>query len=108
MASETTPTLCYSLPAFNAFIQLWTDLIEENPDWETFIKAGLDKLVDYQEEFPKTPAYVVAMGKIALLFVILNYFNILTAIDPGNKLTFYRGDPEEFDGAKKIFLKAVS
>ena len=48
------------------------------------------------------------MGKIALLFFIINYFNIVTAIDPENKLTFYRGDPEEFDGAKKMFLKAVS
>ena len=46
LASETTPTLCYSLPAFNAFIQLWTGVIKENPDWETVIQPGLDKLVN--------------------------------------------------------------
>jgi hypothetical protein len=118
LGAETTPTLCCSIPAFCAFIQRWTDLMEENPDWETIILPGLDKLSDYEGQL--TPSYVVAMGKIQVvpLFTILHYFYILTAIDPANKLSFYhREDPEdpdsedpeeEFNKAKKMFLKAVS
>ena len=34
--------------------------------------------------------------------------NIQTAIDPANKLNFYRDDHQEFNQAKKVFLKAVS
>ena len=67
LGAETTPTLCYSIPAFTAFIQRWNDLMADNPDWETIIQPGLDKLANYQEQLPNTPAYVVAMGKIVLL-----------------------------------------
>lgn len=108
LGAETTPTLCYSIPAFSAFIERWTDLHGENEDWETIIQPGLDKLEEYQRTIPQTPAYHLAMGKIVLLFVILHYFDILTAIDPTNKLMYYREDPDEFNQAKKLFLKAVS
>ena len=45
---------------------------------------------------------------VRLYCYFLHDINIQTAIDPANKLNFYRDDPQEFDQAKKVFLKAVS
>ena len=64
LGAETTPTLCYSISAFTAFIQLWKQLATEWPDWKVLIHSGLDKLADYQDQLPDTPAYTVAMGKV--------------------------------------------
>lgn len=64
MGAETTPTLCYSIPAYSALINRWTLLKEDNPQWADLIQPGLDKLEDYQERLADTPAYVVAMGKL--------------------------------------------
>ena len=73
LGAEITPTLCYSIAAFSAFIQCWSDLAKENPDWQPIIQPGLDKLADYQEELPEVPAYVVAMGNLILLFASPHY-----------------------------------
>lgn len=64
LGAETTPTICYSIPAYSAFISLWTQLAEERPEWDHIIQLGLDKLGDYQDHLTGTPAYVVAMGEI--------------------------------------------
>lgn len=108
LGAETTPTLCYSIPAFTAFIELWTQLASERPDWEVLIQPGLDKLQDYQKQLPQTPAYVVAMGEI-IHICIFTVSNLLAGIDPGNKLSFYRDQSSaKFTWARRLFLKAVS
>jgi hypothetical protein len=64
LGAETTPTLCYSIPAYSAFINLWETLKRENLEWAPIIQPGLDKLEDYQNRLAETSAYVVAMGKL--------------------------------------------
>ncbi|KIK03726.1 hypothetical protein K443DRAFT_94647 [Laccaria amethystina LaAM-08-1] len=64
LGAETTPTLCYSIPAYSALINRWTLLKEDNPQWADLIQPGLDKLEDYQDRLADTPAYVLAMGKL--------------------------------------------
>lgn len=64
LSAESTPTLCYSILAFSAFIERWEELQAEEDHLEGVIEEGLDKLRDYQDELPKTPAYTVALGKL--------------------------------------------
>ena len=64
MGAEATPTICYSVPAYSAFINRWTQLKEDNPQWANIIEPGLDKLEDYQDHLADTLAYMVAMGKL--------------------------------------------
>jgi hypothetical protein len=51
------------------FIQLWQELITENPEWEKIIQPGLDKLDDYEQRLADTPVHMVAMGKL-IKFII--------------------------------------
>ena len=69
LGAEVTPTICYSVPAYSAFINKWTLLKEDNPQWAKIIQPGLDKLEDYQECLAETPAYVVAMGKLIQVYI---------------------------------------
>jgi len=62
LSGENTPTLCYSIPAFASFINIWHNLVVDNPAWENIIEPGLDKLEDYQERV--TDVYDLAMGEI--------------------------------------------
>ena len=64
MSFESTPTLCYATPAFAKFIEVWSRLLEDKPEWMDIIQPGLDKLEDYQEKV--TDAYDLAMGEIKL------------------------------------------
>lgn len=66
LGAEMTPTLCYSIFAFSAFIQRWTELKEEYPEWERYIEPGLDKLDDYSYYLDQVPAYTIAMGNVFL------------------------------------------
>ena len=66
LGAETTPTLCYSIPAFAAFIKLWKDLAEQKPEWEDIIQPGLDKLEDYQDRL--TDVHIIAMGDFLFIF----------------------------------------
>ena len=108
LGAEKIPTLCHSIPAFAAFIQLWKDLAEERPEWEEIIQPGLDKLEDYQDRL--TDVHIIAMGECLLIFYIpVCSSQLQLGIDPGNKLSFLRErSDEEYERAKKIFLKAVS
>ncbi|KAF8235398.1 hypothetical protein L208DRAFT_1257325, partial [Tricholoma matsutake] len=64
LGAETTPTLCYAIPAYLAFIDLWKKQIADHYEWEQIIQPGIDKLEDYQDWLIDAPTYVVAMGKI--------------------------------------------
>ena len=69
MSGENTPTLCYSIPAFESFINLWTKLAKENPEWSNIIQPGLDKLEDYKGKL--NDAHILAMGEIYFILFIL-------------------------------------
>jgi hypothetical protein len=64
LSFESTPTLCYATPAFTKFIEVWSQLIEDKPEWIDIIQPGLDKLEDYLER--ATDTYDLAMGEIKL------------------------------------------
>ena len=62
MSGENTPTLCYATPYFAKFIEIWSQLIEDKPEWTDIIHPGIDKLEDYQEK--ATDTYDLAMGEV--------------------------------------------
>jgi hypothetical protein len=62
LGAEKIPTLCYSIPAFASFIDMWEKPMQDHPEWKKYIQPGLDKLEDYKNTVDDTPAYVVAMG----------------------------------------------
>lgn len=78
LGAETTPTLCYAIPAYSAFIDLWKKQIADHYEWEQIIQPGIDKLEDYQDRLIDAPAYVMAMGKIipCVLPVIVKLNNV--------------------------------
>jgi hypothetical protein len=69
LGAEATPTICYSIPAYSAFINRWTQLKEDNPQWDGIIQPGLDKLESYQAHLADMPAYVVAMGGLIQVYI---------------------------------------
>lgn len=80
LAAEATPTLCFTIPSFAAFIDRWEELLVEDPGLRTIVQPGLDKLITYEGRITEeTPAYTVAMGK---LLSSLNYYLLI----PDNQL----------------------
>jgi len=69
LSGENTPTLCYSIPAFESFIQVWKELLGENPEWENLIEPGLSKLEEYETRL--TDVHIVAMGEIETILLLL-------------------------------------
>jgi len=65
LSSEKTPTLCDTIPSFEAMVQKWVEKQEEDPETHTIIQQGLDKLNIYRERANLVPAYVVAMSKFS-------------------------------------------
>jgi hypothetical protein len=70
LGAEATPTICYSVPAYSAFINKWTLLKNNNPQCADIIQPGLDKLEDYQDHIAGTPAYVIAMGELTQVYIL--------------------------------------
>jgi len=100
--------LCYSNPAYSAFINMWENLRDENWEWECIVQPGLDKIEEYQAHLVDTPAYVLAMGNTSIFQWISNLI-LYIAIDPKNKLSFYHEQSQEnVDIAKAMFIEAVS
>ena len=71
MSAENTPTLCYSIPAYESFINIWTKLAEERPEWRDFIQPGLDKLEDYKSRL--NDAHILAMGEFYFIYFIFKF-----------------------------------
>ena len=69
MSAENTPTLCYSIPAFNSFINIWTKQ-QERPEWSDIIQPGIDKLEEYVDKL--NDAHILAMGEIYFIYFIFN------------------------------------
>ena len=87
---------------------MWENLKNDNWEWERIIQPGLDKIEEYQARLVDTPAYVLAMGETSI-FQWIAYLILYIAIDPKNKLSFYREQSQEkFEIAKAMFIEAVS
>jgi hypothetical protein len=87
---------------------MWENLRDEHWEWERIIQPGLDKIEEYQARLVDTPAYVLAMGETSIFQWIANLI-LYIAIDPKNKLSFYREQSQEkYDVAKDMFIEAVS
>jgi hypothetical protein len=69
LGGENTPTLPYTIPAFAAFIDVWTRLMEDKPEWENIIQPGLDKLEQYENRL--TDMHTLAMGEILFLVLLI-------------------------------------
>ena len=69
LSAKNTPTLCYSIPAFNSFINIWNKQ-KENPEWSDIIQPGIDKLEEYTDKLNDT--HIVAMGEIYFIYIIFN------------------------------------
>ena len=108
LLAETIPTLCYSIPAYSAFINMWENLRDENWEWEHITQPGLDKIEEYQACLVDKPAYVLDMGETSIFQWIANLI-LYIGIDPKNKLSFYcEQSQEKYDIAKAMFIEAVS
>jgi hypothetical protein len=66
LGAEATPTLCYTIFAFSAFMERWEELAQDNPRWAAVIQPGLDKLNDYSTDLDEVPAYTIAMGNLSI------------------------------------------
>jgi hypothetical protein len=49
---------------FDAFVEKWNKLKDQNADWARIIDPGLEKLQEYIDELPNVPAYILAMGEV--------------------------------------------
>ena len=63
LSFEKTPTLCHTVPAFEAFMTSLRDLQLEEDGAEFIISAGIDKLEEYCHLALKTPAYLLSVGE---------------------------------------------
>ncbi|KAG2060644.1 hypothetical protein BDR06DRAFT_871835, partial [Suillus hirtellus] len=67
-SSEKTPTLCDSVPSFEAMSQVWQQQADKYPDRAAVIQPGLDKLEAYHAHISCVPAYVLTMGESLKIF----------------------------------------
>ncbi|KAL4254558.1 Zinc finger BED domain-containing [Pleurotus pulmonarius] len=61
LSAEKTPTLCDTIPCYEAMSKKWESLQAELPALSTVIQQGLDKLEVYRDRAEVTPAYVLAL-----------------------------------------------
>jgi hypothetical protein len=53
-------------------MNIWTKLVEENPEWSDIIQLGLDKLEEYKGRL--NDAHILAMGEIHFILFIFSIF----------------------------------
>ncbi|KAG2052959.1 hypothetical protein BDR06DRAFT_886918, partial [Suillus hirtellus] len=68
LSSEKTPTLCDSIPSFEAMSRVWQQQADKYPDRAAVIQPGLDKLEAYHAHISCVPAYVLTMGESLKIF----------------------------------------
>jgi hypothetical protein len=57
------------IPAFKSFIQVWKEILAENPGWDNLIEPGLSKLEEYESRL--TDVHIVAIGEIETILLLL-------------------------------------
>ena len=69
LSQESTPSLCDTIPLFEAMVQLLKIHQQKFPETSMIIQEGLDKLSEYIARLDLVPAYTLAMGNFShLLF----------------------------------------
>lgn len=61
LSREKTPSLCETIPAYNAIITWWKELQVAKPQFAEVIEAGIQKLAQYQSCLSTAPAYVLSI-----------------------------------------------
>lgn len=77
LSAEKTPTLCNTLPSFDAMVKIWRD--QQNNWQEPFsdiIQDGINKLDAYHDCAMLVPAYTISMSKL-----IWSYFPFLLLLN---------------------------
>jgi hypothetical protein len=62
LSHEKTPTLAYTIPAFQSMIKKWMDLKTKFPDAADIIDEGINKLEIYENKLEAVPANIIATG----------------------------------------------
>jgi hypothetical protein len=63
MSAESTPILCGTVPAFEAFMTTWENVAKAHPHLRKYIQPGLDWAIMYYDRMDLTGAYIVTMRK---------------------------------------------
>ena len=105
LSYEKTPTLCYTVPAFETFMASLMDLQTSELGAEFIIKAGIDKLEQYHRQALRTPAYLVSVGEWSSYEANTFLYDLLTVLNPYTKLEwFYENHSADFAAQVKIKL----
>ena len=67
LSYEKTPTLCNTLPAFEAMKHKWAEHQDDHPDSVHIVQKGVDKLANYHNRVDDVLVYVLTMGKVVVL-----------------------------------------
>ena len=62
LSYEKAPTLCDTIPSFEAMASMWEDHKINYPEAADIINAGLDKLDIYRNRAELVPAYILAIS----------------------------------------------
>lgn len=90
MGSDTNPSLCFTMEAFDLLIETWKILIEKNENWEPLIQPGLDKLTDYKYDIDLVPAYYLALGNIFFWALQHQFLSDIRVISSGSSCKTHR------------------
>ena len=72
LSAEKTPTLCNTLPAFDAMVSVWKELQESMGEpYIDIIQVGINKLDAYHNQAEVVPAYTISMCELSFLIMPL-------------------------------------
>jgi len=107
LSSEKTPTLCNTLPSFDAMVTIWKDLQDVwGEPFSDIIQEGIDKLDAYHERVELVPAYVISMSmSFSPHTYITSHFMAFIVLNPLMKLKHIPA--ERHDEAKELLRTTV-
>jgi len=76
LSYEKTPILCEALPSFQKIIVKWEEYQDKMPEYAYHIEAGLLKLQDYFPCAMKVPVYQLAICKMVLSLIWVDWLII--------------------------------
>ena len=86
LSGEKCPTICGTLPAFEALlIKLKRIQREQDIEFYDILEDGIEKLEEYKQDTDNVPAYTLAICEY-LLFLIFCFLKSSLVLDPERKL----------------------
>jgi hypothetical protein len=109
LSSDTTPTLCDTIPAFEAMKSIWNKQKVDMPNVAHVIDTGLKKLDEYRERADLVPTYVGAMSTCYVLRNSVSFLDMhLLVVNPTVKLQWFQKHcPDKLPAVKDLFLQEV-